>query len=143
MNTAIGSSANSATGPSDEVRLGKTAAPSTAPRLIVVLVAALAIGSILRIGTAASCGLWLDEFQTWWLCSGEGISSVLERCRAQMTQFPLYYLLARFSVGLFGKSEWALRLPSLLCGIGSIGAIFFLGRRLLGARGARPSPRSP
>ncbi len=134
MNTAIGSSANSATGPSDEVRLGKTAAPSTAPRLIVVLVAALAIGSILRIGTAASCGLWLDEFQTWWLCSGEGISSVLERCRAQMTQFPLYYLLARFSVGLFGKSEWALRLPSLLCGIGSIGAIFFLGRRLLGAR---------
>jgi len=51
-----------------------------------------------------------------------------------MTQFPLYYLAARFSVDLFGKSEWALRLPSLLCGIGSIGAIHILGRRLIGPR---------
>lgn len=134
MNTVTRSSAKTITDSSAEIRLDKSTAPSNTPGLILVLAAALAIGSILRIGTAASCGLWLDEFQTWWLCSGEGISSVLERCRAQMTQFPLFYLFTRFSVGLFGKSEWALRLPSLLCGIGSIVAIFLLGRRLLGAR---------
>jgi len=134
MNSNPGSSAKSANDPVSQVPLGDFEIPSTRWGPLVVLAFALVVGSILRIGTAASCGLWLDEFQTWWLSSGEGISSVLERCRAQMTQFPLYYLLARFSVGLFGKSEWALRLPSLLCGIGSMGAIFFLGRRLLGAR---------
>lgn len=95
-----------------------------------VLGFALAVGLILRIAGATAGGLWLDEFQTWWLSSGEGLVSIMERCEAQLTQFPLFYFLARLATGLFGKSELALRLPAIVSSIGAIVAIFFLARRL-------------
>lgn len=95
-----------------------------------VLGSALAVGLILRIAGATAGGLWLDEFQTWWLSSGEGFFSILERCKAQLTQFPLFYFLSRLATGLFGKSELALRLPAVVSSIGAIAAIFFLARRL-------------
>src|SRR5690606_413329 len=40
------------------------------------------------------------------------------------------YLMA-FSVQLFGESEWAWRLPSVLCGIALIPLTYFAGRRYL------------
>ena len=44
-----------------------------------------------------------------------------------MTQL---YLMAA-SVSLFGESEWALRLPSVLCGVALIALAYFAGRRFL------------
>src|SRR5262249_32397030 len=58
------------------------------------------------------------------------------------TRFPsqnqhmLFSVLARLSFDLFGESAWALRLPSVLFGVGSVWALFMLGRRLLGEREA-------
>lgn len=46
-----------------------------------------------------------------------------------MTQL---YLMS-FSVSLFGESEWALRLPSAICGVALIGICYFVGRRFLRA----------
>ena len=40
------------------------------------------------------------------------------------------YLIAA-SVTVFGESEWAMRLPSALCGLLVVGLAFFLGRRFL------------
>jgi hypothetical protein len=44
----------------------------------------------------------------------------------------LYSLLARVSISLFGKAEWALRLPSLAAALLLSGALFALCRRLYG-----------
>lgn len=40
-------------------------------------------------------------------------------------------VLARLSEGVFGRHEWALRLPSLLLGIGSICLLWFVARKLV------------
>jgi len=45
-------------------------------------------------------------------------------------QGPLPALLLRWSVALFGSSEWALRLPSALLGTATVPVVFFLARRL-------------
>jgi 4-amino-4-deoxy-L-arabinose transferase-like glycosyltransferase len=42
----------------------------------------------------------------------------------------LYSLLAHASFQLFGESAWALRLPAVLFGVGSIGALYLLGREV-------------
>lgn len=44
-----------------------------------------------------------------------------------MTQL---YAMA-LSVSIFGESEWALRLPSVLCGVAAIGLAYVVGRRFL------------
>lgn len=46
-------------------------------------------------------------------------------------KLPVYIWLASLSVKLFGSSEWALRLPSALAGIGTVVVAGLLARRLL------------
>jgi hypothetical protein len=46
---------------------------------------------------------------------------------------PLYHWLLYGVVQVFPVTEWSLRLPSLLAGLGCIAAVYFLCRRLLGA----------
>jgi len=98
------------------------------------LCAILALACLLRVGGALSGGLWLDEFQTYWLSSGEGFGSVLERCAAQMTQFPLFYLVIHASLDIFGPGEWALRWFSVACGVAGVLLVFLLSRRLFSTR---------
>jgi uncharacterized membrane protein len=45
---------------------------------------------------------------------------------------PLYHDLLWFTVKVLPPSDWALRLPSLLAGIGCIAVVFFLVKRFLG-----------
>ncbi len=47
-----------------------------------------------------------------------------------------YSVLARASEAVFGRHEWALRLPALLLGLGSLYSLWAFGRRLLGTRPA-------
>src|SRR5712692_9073128 len=45
-----------------------------------------------------------------------------------------YSLIARFSRALFGRSEWAFRLPALLFGLASLYIFWIFSRSLLGPR---------
>jgi mannosyltransferase len=45
-----------------------------------------------------------------------------------------YSILARFSQAVFGPHEWALRLPALLLGLGSVYCMWAVGRRFLRPR---------
>jgi mannosyltransferase len=80
-------------------------------------------------------GLWLDEILTL-------VDFVRLPVREIVSSFPsqnqhmLYSLLAHASVSVFGESAWSVRLPSVLFGVGSIWALFLLGRRILGVRQA-------
>jgi mannosyltransferase len=84
-----------------------------------------------KLGT----GLWLDEILTL-------VDFVRLPAREIVSSFPsqnqhmLYSLLAHASVSVFGESAWSVRLPSVLFGVGSIWALFLLGRRILGVRQA-------
>lgn len=58
------------------------------------------------------------------------IAVVQDVYRYEPSHPPLYYIVANLSVGAFGASEFALRLPSALFGILTIPLIFLLGKRL-------------
>ncbi len=45
-----------------------------------------------------------------------------------------YSIFARFSQAIFGRHEWALRLPALLLGLASVYCMWAVGRKLLGPR---------
>ena len=79
--------------------------------------------------------LWHDEVLTLLDFVRAPFGEILTRFPAQ-NQHMLFSVLARFSINLFGESAWSLRLPSVIFGVGSVWALFLLGRRLLGAREA-------
>ncbi|MCA9145967.1 MAG: glycosyltransferase family 39 protein [Planctomycetales bacterium] len=62
--------------------------------------------------------LWLDELHSAWVVSG-GIGEIVERAQIG-NQSPLYFYLPWATTSLFGMSEWALRLPSLMAGVGLV-----------------------
>lgn len=45
---------------------------------------------------------------------------------------PLLFWAIALSFQTFGESEWAVRLPGVLCGIGSVGLVYMLGQQLYG-----------
>src|SRR5215510_12901781 len=79
--------------------------------------------------------LWHDEVLTLLDFVRTPIGEIVTRFPAQ-NQHMFFSVLSRFSISLFGESPWALRLPSVMFGAGSVWALFLLGRRLLGAREA-------
>jgi len=93
--------------------------------LMLALWAVLLLLWCLPLGSS----LWLDETVTWWMASGS-----LETLWQRGTEFsggsPVPWLLPWASMKLFGQSEWALRLPSLLCMSGAVLVVAAIGRRL-------------
>lgn len=79
--------------------------------------------------------LWLDELHTAWVVA-DGPLDVFERARIG-NHSPVYFFLPWITASLFGMSEWALRLPSLLAGLALVAAVygitFAITRSLVGA----------
>ncbi len=98
--------------------------------LAVLTLAALA----LRLWRLDS-GLWLDEVFTLLDFGRVPLAEVVTMFPSQ-NQHMLYSVLMHFPLALWGESAWALRLPAVLFGVGSVWAVFLLGRKLVGARQA-------
>ena len=79
--------------------------------------------------------LWHDEVGTLLNFVRPPIGEIVTSFPNQ-NQHMLYSVLAHASVGIFGESAWAIRLPAVLFGVGSVWALFLLGRRLIGTRQA-------
>jgi mannosyltransferase len=79
--------------------------------------------------------LWVDEVLTLVDYARKPFGEILTSFPNQ-NQHMLFSVLARTSFDIFGESAWALRLPSVLFGVGSIWAMFFLCRKLLGVKEA-------
>jgi mannosyltransferase len=77
----------------------------------------LLVGAWFRIHNFDRPGLWIDEYGTWWVIASESYGGVAARAWEVQGQSPLYYLIVRGFVDLFGLASWVLRLPSLLLGI--------------------------
>ena len=89
-----------------------------------------AVGMFLRLD-AVTASLWLDEFGTLSVVDGDFLS-MLEKAWAAYAQTPLYHTLPWVSTQVFGESELALRLPSLLLGCLSLSAVYLCARAIEG-----------
>lgn len=109
-----------------------TRRPATGTWIALIAMSVLALA--LRLWASGSC-LWFDEVLTY----ADYVRAPMGRI---VTSFPnqnqhmLYSVLARVAVSVFGESFWAARLPSVLFGVASVWALFFLGRRLFNDREA-------
>jgi hypothetical protein len=99
---------------------------------------ALALLTIIALGLRLwhlNSGLWFDEVLTLLDFVRPPLGEILVSFPSQ-NQHMLYSILAHASTQVFGESAWALRLPSVIFGVGSLWALFFLGRRVVGTREA-------
>lgn len=98
--------------------------------LIVLSVVALGL-RLLNLNS----DLWVDEVLTLVGYARKPLGEILTSFPDQ-NQHMLFSVLARASFDIFGESAWALRLPSVIFGVGSIWAMFLLARKLLGTKEA-------
>ncbi len=100
----------------------------------------LPLGAILLVALALrlvglESDLWYDEVVTLTEFVRLPARELLTTYTVQNNHI-LYSLLAKGSIGLFGESAWALRLPAALFGVASVAGVFFFGRRVASDRQA-------
>ncbi len=98
--------------------------------LLLLLVAAFA----LRVHHLAAQSLWYDEAVTAYV-AGQELAG-LTRWTAEDIQPPLYYYVVAGWTTAAGRSEWALRFPSVAWGVLTVVLAWALARRLLASRAA-------
>jgi hypothetical protein len=108
-----------------------TAKRSSPRRSTYTILAALTLlAAVLSLPSLNSC-LWLDEVLTLVHYARPSMAWILTSY-ADQNQHMLYSLLAHCCLRIFGEQAWALRLPAVVFGAGSIWALFLLGRRIMG-----------
>jgi hypothetical protein len=80
-------------------------------------------------------GLWHDEIVTYINYTKLPFGDIVTTFDSQ-NQHPLYSLLAHVSIKIFGDSVWSLRFPAAIFGVGSILAVYLLGRHIANEREA-------
>jgi mannosyltransferase len=77
--------------------------------------------------------LWYDELISLLNFVRPPLGEIVTSFSSQ-NQHMFYSILAHGSIGIFGESAAAVRLPSVLFGVASLWALFLLGRSLIGVR---------
>jgi mannosyltransferase len=99
--------------------------------------AATIVAALLRLYRLGSQNLWVDEVLSWYKAHiGSPLTSDL---LLENVHGPLYSVILHLWGGLFGQSEWALRLLSALMGIVTVPVIAWVAARWLGRSAAVPA----
>jgi hypothetical protein len=122
----------------------------------VILACLLCIGGFFRFDLIAKQSLWVDAYWALYLATGRGnlifdlpLGRVIESPPAvgfagaphwwhiftglaTTPHPPLYHLMLRFWVDIFGDGDFAVRSMSAVFGLGCIVLIFDLGRKVFG-----------
>jgi uncharacterized membrane protein len=101
-------------------------------RYAALIVGLIVVATWLRQATAS---FWLDELGTAWVTK-DGLGQVLDRAFEYHGQSPLYYALVWFTTRLTGRSEFAMRLPSLIAAILGAWLLWRIVRRLVSREAA-------
>jgi len=96
---------------------------------LVLLGGFLALGLFLRIDDLAGQSLWFDEADAV-ILARQPLDVLIGNLAAAGQNGPLYTLFLHLWMLLFGTSEMAVRLPSVLAGAAAIPLIYALGRTL-------------
>jgi len=102
--------------------------------ILVILAVIILAASALRLYRLDS-GLWLDEILTYVMYAEMPFGEIISTYDSENQHF-LYTLLAHASFTVFGKGAWPFRLPAVLFGVGSICALYLLGREVTSEREA-------
>jgi 4-amino-4-deoxy-L-arabinose transferase-like glycosyltransferase len=97
------------------------------PWLLIIV----ALGVVLRLWGLASKGVWYDE-----ACSIAMAKNDLTWSNffSVLAYKPVYFFFLRIWTQLFGVSEFWVRFPSALFGIGTIFPVYFLGKEIFGKK---------
>jgi len=125
----------------DAGALGKPALSRPPVRLAAVVLSrpAIWVGIVALAALAARLwqldgkSLWFDEAYSVFIAD-QPLGQIPRLLRSFDTHPPLHYLILHFWMGVFGKSEIAVRLPSVLASVGAVTLTFLLGRRVAGER---------
>jgi Dolichyl-phosphate-mannose-protein mannosyltransferase len=113
-------------------RLPRRGEPDTAPKTAhLVLVGLILVGLALRL--AVPRGIWLDEAISIHQAR-LSLHNLFVNLYNGDRQPPLYHLTLWLTIRLFGDSEFAVRLPSLIAGTLVIPVLYELGRELYDRR---------
>lgn len=114
--------------PGDPVGVVGNGAVKRGSYSVAILLTVACIAFILRI-YRLDYGIWLDEMLTYVnympLTAGM-IFTTFDDANNHL----LYTLLAKLSFDVFGESIWALRLPAVLFGVGSIFGLYYFARQV-------------
>lgn len=99
------------------------------PRIAVV-VAILLVGIVLRVH-GLNQGLWYDEITAYVKYVRMPIGTLLTTYDSENQHF-LYTLFAHACIAWLGDSTWAVRVPAVFFGVGSLLGVYLVGRHLLG-----------
>jgi uncharacterized membrane protein len=89
----------------------------------------------LRLLNLAGEALWYDEAFTAWV-SGRLDWQSMWGAIAGDVHPPLWYILEKVNIAIFGSAEWALRLPSVVLGTLAVLLLWQIGRELFDRRTA-------
>lgn len=103
------------------------------PWEIPCLIALLVLGALIRFWGVGSFGLHRPDEDTTVLAAVHILQDGEPRFPSGMfySRAIIQSYLIAGSVKMFGQTEWALRLPSVLCGILLVALTYFVGRRFL------------
>lgn len=91
----------------------------------------LAVAAYLRFRGLGDDSLWRDEAASWKQATAGGLADVIA-ATAGDNYPPLHNLVLWVSIAALGDGEWALRLPSAICGILNVAAIYWVGTLVAG-----------
>lgn len=123
------------TGKSEKQNVGLVNESSKIGGLVLAVMVFLSVATLILRLWRLNTDLWVDEVLTLIGYARKPFGEILTSFPDQ-NQHMLYSFLAHTSFEIFGESAWALRLPSVIFGVGSIWAMFFLARKLLGVKEA-------
>jgi uncharacterized membrane protein len=101
----------------------------TAARIWLAFAVIIVVGAGLRLFHLGNESLWTDELESWRQSSFSTIGDVIDKGVRLDTQPPAFQVILFAVEQSLGDTEQALRLPSVVFGILSIPAIFWIGRR--------------
>lgn len=99
-----------------------------------MVLACFSLGVLLRVYDFDSYPLWIDEYGTSWVVAADSLAGVWQRALEVQGQSPFYYMLVFGFVKILGLGSLALRVPSLLAGLGLLGAGYLTALRLFADR---------
>ncbi|NQU95860.1 MAG: glycosyltransferase family 39 protein [Candidatus Omnitrophica bacterium] len=103
-----------------------------AKKTILVLIAILLLGLLLRIHDLTTESLWLDEGQSIKMASLEPFH-IIKQCTKD-NHPPLYYIILHYWIKIFGDSEFSVRFLSVLFGFIALIVVYKLGSLLFNRR---------
>jgi uncharacterized membrane protein len=111
-----------------------TPAHATSKSAVALLALCILVALGVRVFAAARSGLWRDEGLFLFIVQSPSLAEMLDFLRHNESHPPLFYLLMRAWLGIFGDSEAAaLALPVLL-GVALVPVMYAIGTRVFSRR---------